>query len=289
MRVVEESLLGRRGHRRARTPSRGMEASLAIPPVLAAGDYVLGVAMQSPYQRFFDQEVLTFRLWPPPDERREPWSATGSYRRPSLAHGADGAAQGNRLVTEVLPSPSSCRLSAGRDYSRQRSSRPLLARARGRDDRRRPEPARRRSRNRRPVRAFRRPHGQPVRSQQAARTNLGLQQARNEVVLVTDDDCTVAPSWSTSPGGDSGASRRDHYRAGASTWRATRCAVDDRRADTARLHRRDPLRGALRRQHGLQPLARSRCRRLRRAAPSRRGQRLLLPLASCGWSAPLRA
>jgi GT2 family glycosyltransferase len=25
--------------------------------------------------------------------------------------------------------------------------------------------------------------------------NLGLQQARNEVVLVTDDDCTVAPSW----------------------------------------------------------------------------------------------
>ena len=38
-----------------------------IPPILAAGDYVLGVAIRSPYQRFLDTEVLTFRLWPPPD------------------------------------------------------------------------------------------------------------------------------------------------------------------------------------------------------------------------------
>ena len=47
------------------------EATVVVPPILAAGDYVLGVAIRSPYQRFLDQEVLTFRLWPPPDERRE--------------------------------------------------------------------------------------------------------------------------------------------------------------------------------------------------------------------------
>jgi ABC-type polysaccharide/polyol phosphate transport system ATPase subunit len=47
------------------------EASVVIPPVLTAGDYVVGVAIRSPYQQFLDQEVLTFRLWPRPDERRE--------------------------------------------------------------------------------------------------------------------------------------------------------------------------------------------------------------------------
>jgi hypothetical protein len=48
-------------------------ASVALPPdpVLAAGDYVPAVAIRSPCQRLLDQEVLTFRLWPPPDERRE--------------------------------------------------------------------------------------------------------------------------------------------------------------------------------------------------------------------------
>jgi hypothetical protein len=48
-------------------------ASVAFPPdpVLAAGDYVPAVAIRSPCQRLLDQEVLTFRLWPPPDERRE--------------------------------------------------------------------------------------------------------------------------------------------------------------------------------------------------------------------------
>jgi hypothetical protein len=47
------------------------EASVVIPPVLAGGDYILGVAIRSPYQRFLDQEVLTFRLWPPPEERQD--------------------------------------------------------------------------------------------------------------------------------------------------------------------------------------------------------------------------
>jgi ABC-type polysaccharide/polyol phosphate transport system ATPase subunit len=47
------------------------EASVVIPPVLTAGDYVVGVAIRSPYQTFLDEEVLTFRLWPPPEERRD--------------------------------------------------------------------------------------------------------------------------------------------------------------------------------------------------------------------------
>jgi ABC-type polysaccharide/polyol phosphate transport system ATPase subunit len=71
VRVLEENLSDQH-------PSTGTgyvpgtsEATVVIPPVLAAGDYVLGVAMQSPYQKFFDREVLTFRLWPAPDERRD--------------------------------------------------------------------------------------------------------------------------------------------------------------------------------------------------------------------------
>ena len=47
------------------------DVSVVIPPVLASGDFVLGIASSSPYQRFFDREVLSFRLWPPPDERQE--------------------------------------------------------------------------------------------------------------------------------------------------------------------------------------------------------------------------
>jgi ABC-type polysaccharide/polyol phosphate transport system ATPase subunit len=71
VRVLEESLSDRNpGAEYGDVPGE-WEASVVIPPVLAAGDYVLGVAIRSPYQRFLDQEVLTFRLLPPPDERRE--------------------------------------------------------------------------------------------------------------------------------------------------------------------------------------------------------------------------
>jgi ABC-type polysaccharide/polyol phosphate transport system ATPase subunit len=71
VRVLEESLSDHpAGDAYGDVPGE-WEAALVIPPVLAAGDYVLGVAIRSPYQRFLDEEVLTFRLWPPPDERRE--------------------------------------------------------------------------------------------------------------------------------------------------------------------------------------------------------------------------
>ena len=47
------------------------EAGVVVPPVLAAGDYILGVALSSPYQHFSDQEALSFRLWPGPEDREE--------------------------------------------------------------------------------------------------------------------------------------------------------------------------------------------------------------------------
>jgi ABC-type polysaccharide/polyol phosphate transport system ATPase subunit len=71
VRVLEENLSDRGTASGCGDATGEWEASVVVPPVLAAGDYVVGVAIRSPYQRFLDQEVLTFRLWPPPDERRE--------------------------------------------------------------------------------------------------------------------------------------------------------------------------------------------------------------------------
>jgi ABC-type polysaccharide/polyol phosphate transport system ATPase subunit len=56
------------------TPAEGTgtwEVSVAVPPVLAPDEYTLGVTVASPFDRFVDEEVLTFRLWPRPDDRRE--------------------------------------------------------------------------------------------------------------------------------------------------------------------------------------------------------------------------
>jgi hypothetical protein len=47
------------------------DVSVLVPPVLAANDYAVGVSIASPYQRFVDEEVLTFQLSPRPDDRRE--------------------------------------------------------------------------------------------------------------------------------------------------------------------------------------------------------------------------
>jgi ABC-2 type transport system ATP-binding protein/lipopolysaccharide transport system ATP-binding protein len=47
------------------------DVSLVVPPVLAANDYGVGVSITSPYERFVDEEVLRFRLWPRPDDRRD--------------------------------------------------------------------------------------------------------------------------------------------------------------------------------------------------------------------------
>jgi ABC-2 type transport system ATP-binding protein/lipopolysaccharide transport system ATP-binding protein len=71
IRVLEENLSDWQPDAASGTDAGEWQASVVIPPVLPAGDYVLGIAMESPYQRFFDREVLTFSLWPAADERRD--------------------------------------------------------------------------------------------------------------------------------------------------------------------------------------------------------------------------
>jgi ABC-type polysaccharide/polyol phosphate transport system ATPase subunit len=71
IRVLEENLSDQQSDTACGSVPGEWEATVIVPPILAAGDYVLGVAIRSPYQHFLDQEVLTFRLWPPPDERQE--------------------------------------------------------------------------------------------------------------------------------------------------------------------------------------------------------------------------
>jgi hypothetical protein len=48
-----------------------IEATLSVPPVLPAGDYVLGVWIGSNYENFLEQEALRFRVWPRPDDPSE--------------------------------------------------------------------------------------------------------------------------------------------------------------------------------------------------------------------------
>jgi ABC-type polysaccharide/polyol phosphate transport system ATPase subunit len=69
--VLEESWSDRAG---GAAPAEGTglwEVSMLVPPVLAANDYAVGVSIASPYERFVDEEVLTFQLWPRADDRRE--------------------------------------------------------------------------------------------------------------------------------------------------------------------------------------------------------------------------
>ena len=49
-------------------PPREIEVALTIPPVLPAGDYLLGVWIGSSYDSFLEQEVLRFRVWPKADD-----------------------------------------------------------------------------------------------------------------------------------------------------------------------------------------------------------------------------
>jgi ABC-type polysaccharide/polyol phosphate transport system ATPase subunit len=45
-----------------------IEATLTVPPLLPAGDYVLGVWIGSSYETFLEQEALRFKIWPRPDD-----------------------------------------------------------------------------------------------------------------------------------------------------------------------------------------------------------------------------
>jgi ABC-type polysaccharide/polyol phosphate transport system ATPase subunit len=52
-------------------PPQEIDALLTVPPVLPAGDYVLGVWIGSNYERFLDVEALRFRVWPRADDPSE--------------------------------------------------------------------------------------------------------------------------------------------------------------------------------------------------------------------------
>jgi len=45
-------------------PPQEIEAAITVPPLLPAGDYLLGVQIGSSYDLFLEQEVLRFRVWP---------------------------------------------------------------------------------------------------------------------------------------------------------------------------------------------------------------------------------
>jgi len=83
------------------TPSE-VEARLAVPPVLPAGDYTVGVRIGSSYETLVDEpRALTFRLWPLPDD-------------------GSGAVERNRAVQpevdwEIEVEPAPTRVEVGRD------------------------------------------------------------------------------------------------------------------------------------------------------------------------------
>jgi ABC-type polysaccharide/polyol phosphate transport system ATPase subunit len=71
VRVVDESWSDRAQGIAPAEETGTWDVSVLVPPLLAAADYTLGVSLASPYQTFVDEEVLSFRLWPRPDDRRE--------------------------------------------------------------------------------------------------------------------------------------------------------------------------------------------------------------------------
>jgi lipopolysaccharide transport system ATP-binding protein len=84
------------------------EVLITIPPVLPAGDYVLWVWCSSRFETHFEREVLTFRLWPRPEDRSEAvernrliqppitWHARSLDRMESLAE----AYEANRVADD---------------------------------------------------------------------------------------------------------------------------------------------------------------------------------------------
>jgi ABC-type polysaccharide/polyol phosphate transport system ATPase subunit len=71
VRVVDESWSDREQGVAPADGTGEWEVSVIIPPLLAAADYTVGVSLTSPYQTYANDEVLSFRLWPRPDDRRE--------------------------------------------------------------------------------------------------------------------------------------------------------------------------------------------------------------------------
>ena len=71
VRVLEESWSDATGGTAPADEPGIWDVSLVVPPLLAPNDYAIAVRIASPYEEFADEEVLRFRLWPRPDDRRE--------------------------------------------------------------------------------------------------------------------------------------------------------------------------------------------------------------------------
>jgi ABC-type polysaccharide/polyol phosphate transport system ATPase subunit len=71
IRVLEENWSDRADASALADGTGVWEVAVLVPPVLAAADYTVGISIASPYETFVDEEVLSFRLWPRADDRRE--------------------------------------------------------------------------------------------------------------------------------------------------------------------------------------------------------------------------
>jgi ABC-type polysaccharide/polyol phosphate transport system ATPase subunit len=59
------------------------EATVEVPPVLASGEYVLGVWFGTAVEDLFDQELMSFEVVPRPDDRKE-WIERARVMQPEL-------------------------------------------------------------------------------------------------------------------------------------------------------------------------------------------------------------
>ena len=91
-------------------PPTEIAVALTVPPILPAGDYVLGVWIGSSYDSFLEQEVLRFRVWPRADD---PADALERDRivQPPVALGRPARGRAMSEAPRPSPSPSSSRRS----------------------------------------------------------------------------------------------------------------------------------------------------------------------------------
>ncbi len=126
----------------------------------------------------------------------------------------------------------------------------------------------------------------------AAAFNLGLHEAQHEVVLLTNDDCTVEPTWVERGCPPRLAASRNLIVTGRVRpyGDPARRSLDDRRSRSSVSTRRKPAFVLYTQSMALHRSRLARVRRLRRADPAGcRGQRPVLPLAAGGPAHPVRA
>jgi ABC-type polysaccharide/polyol phosphate transport system ATPase subunit len=68
-RVIDDAWLDTRGAIESADDPGEYEASAHVPPVLAPGDYLVGVWIGTEHETFFDRDVLSFEVLPRPNDR----------------------------------------------------------------------------------------------------------------------------------------------------------------------------------------------------------------------------